>query len=422
MRGHTINCRCFRFGFVVLLAAAFVVVTSPGITFGAEEPGAALTAQSDSDGEKTTPQEETQEEAPDEGEKKGFWDRFKDPEDGMLDFTASGGSGEGFFPLAVPFNEPAVGVGLVLAGAYFHPKKDSEAAESSKSMGPPTATFGAVAGTTNGTWFAAGGHHHVWKHDTIRYIGALGTGSLNLTFYGFGDQGTSEDDGLDFNMGVGTVIQQAKFRIAGKPVFVGARYTYAETDTTFDIGGSGPVNGVTDIAGLTGLVEYDSRDTVFTPNRGLRATLDVGWFSETVGGDFDYWSAKTALRYYWPLGEKWILGLRGDYDIIGDGAPFYALSFVKLRGVPAFRYLGHYVITVETELRYKIDRRWSVLGFAGGGRAATEFSNLSDADRVHSYGGGFRYLIARKLGLGAGIDIARGPEDTVVYLTIGSAW
>ena len=34
----------------------------------------------------------------------------------------------------------------------------------------------------------------------------------------------------------------------------------------------------------------------------------------------------------------------------------------------------------------------------------------------------FRYLIARKLGLGAGIDIARGPEDTVGYLTIGSNW
>lgn len=33
-----------------------------------------------------------------------------------------------------------------------------------------------------------------------------------------------------------------------------------------------------------------------------------------------------------------------------------------------------------------------------------------------------RYLIARKLGLYAGLDVARGPEDTVVYLQIGSAW
>jgi hypothetical protein len=33
-----------------------------------------------------------------------------------------------------------------------------------------------------------------------------------------------------------------------------------------------------------------------------------------------------------------------------------------------------------------------------------------------------RYLIARKLGLYAGIDVARGPEDTVVYVQVGSAW
>jgi hypothetical protein len=37
-------------------------------------------------------------------------------------------------------------------------------------------------------------------------------------------------------------------------------------------------------------------------------------------------------------------------------------------------------------------------------------------------GGGMRYLIARRLGLQAGFDVARGPEDTVFYLTVGSAW
>jgi len=63
-----------------------------------------------------------------------------------------------------------------------------------------------------------------------------------------------------------------------------------------------------------------------------------------------------------------------------------------------------------------------VVGFFGVGRAAQEARNLRDADKAYNYGTGFRYLIARKLGLGMGIDIARGPEDTVAYLTIGSAW
>ena len=35
---------------------------------------------------------------------------------------------------------------------------------------------------------------------------------------------------------------------------------------------------------------------------------------------------------------------------------------------------------------------------------------------------GVRYFVARKLGLHAGIDVARGPEDTHYYLTVGYAW
>jgi hypothetical protein len=38
---------------------------------------------------------------------------------------------------------------------------------------------------------------------------------------------------------------------------------------------------------------------------------------------------------------------------------------VRLRGVPVFRYLGNYVVTLEIEPRYKIDERWSVLVFTG---------------------------------------------------------
>jgi hypothetical protein len=37
-------------------------------------------------------------------------------------------------------------------------------------------------------------------------------------------------------------------------------------------------------------------------------------------------------------------------------------------------------------------------------------------------GGRLRYLFARKLGFQAGVDVARGPERTAFYLTVGNAW
>jgi hypothetical protein len=35
---------------------------------------------------------------------------------------------------------------------------------------------------------------------------------------------------------------------------------------------------------------------------------------------------------------------------------------------------------------------------------------------------GFRYLIARLLGIHAGLDVARGPEGNAVYIQVGSPW
>jgi hypothetical protein len=31
-------------------------------------------------------------------------------------------------------------------------------------------------------------------------------------------------------------------------------------------------------------------------------------------------------------------------------------------------------------------------------------------------------VVARRLGLYAGLDIAKGPEDTAIYIQAGSAW
>jgi hypothetical protein len=35
---------------------------------------------------------------------------------------------------------------------------------------------------------------------------------------------------------------------------------------------------------------------------------------------------------------------------------------------------------------------------------------------------GFRYYLAKAMGLHAGVDVARGPEDSAIYLIVGSAW
>ena len=55
-------------------------------------------------------------------------------------------------------------------------------------------------------------------------------------------------------------------------------------------------------------------------------------------------------------------------------------------------------------------------------RALTSWGLVEKAKLSRRGGVGFRYRLARELGLQAGLDVARGPEDTSVYLTVGSAW
>jgi hypothetical protein len=93
-----------------------------------------------------------------------------------------------------------------------------------------------------------------------------------------------------------------------------------------------------------------------------------------------------------------------------------------LRGIPAMRYQGNHVAVAEAEIGWQLDDRWSLLAFVGAGRAATKLSDLDAAPSRVAKGGGFRYLIASRYGFEMGMDIARGPEDTVFYIQAGTAW
>lgn len=283
-------------------------------------------------------------------------------------------------------------------------------------------TYGGVAASDNDSKAAAGGHTHVWNGGRSRYTGLLGAASLNLKFYGLDDMPVA--DGLRFNLeGAGT-YHQAKFRLGDSSFFGGAQYGFLAAEVTFDAAPGVPVAlGHQKNAGITLFAQFDTRDNTFTPNDGTRAQFQAGRYDDALGGDFDYDTAGAVVNHYWPVASgRLIVGLRGEYDYAGEDAPFYALPWVNLRGIPALRYLGRHAVTAEVEPRYRIGTRWSALAFAGAGRAAISTSRLGDAERAYNYGAGFRYLMSRALGLGVGLDVASGPEESTVYLIFGSAW
>ena len=352
-----------------------------------------------------------------------FWDQFKDPEDGKFDIIGSRESASGFLPLIIPFNEPAVGIGAAGALAFFHPRDASATVgKNPEELPPPSISFAGGLYTENKSWALAAGHYGVWKQGSLRYLGGLAYASINLDFYGIGNDPEENRNPIPLKLQGGGTVQQLQLRLGESAFFVSGRYVFAAVDGSFRTTEEIENEGYSHNAGLSLFTSYDTRDNVFTPGRGTRTIVGLSYFGQLLGGDFSYGRLDVLANQFIRIGTPFILGLRLEYHQTGHEAPFYSLPWVRLRGVPAFRYLGYNVVTGEIEPRWRIDERWSLLVFSGFGRAATSIERLKDAENAYNFGGGFRYLIARSLGLAMGLDFARGPDETTTYLTVGSAW
>ena len=351
---------------------------------------------------------------------------FKDSEDGAFDMSEFLMTKGGFMPAPIIITEPAVGEGFGLATVFYHGKLIGKPnPDKPGQQMPPSMTVAAGAYTSNGTWFARGGHVGHWKKDRIRYTGFAGVMNLNIDFY-------AGDLPLAFNIDGGVLLQEIKFRLGTSNFFVGGKWIYFDSTSYFkgleDIlppnwPDFGLLDGFESTNSGLGVVGYfDSRDNIFTPNTGLEADLELTRYDQSIGGDFDYWYVHAQILSFHTLHEDFALGLRLEGEAVDGDVPFYGYPFVQLRGVPAMRYQDERVLNLEVEGRWQFWKRWSLVGFVGKGLTDGDIPRFDSDENIVTYGGGFRYLIARKFNMHVGVDVARGPETTAWYLQMGHAW
>lgn len=359
-----------------------------------------------------------------------------EPETGAEKEEVKQKKGPSFIPIPIFITEPAIGYGLGAAIGYFH-KKEGEADPDPNSLAPaytadtatkagrekkvpPTISGVAAAYTDKGTWGAGIGHSASWRKDTIRYAGAVGYAHIVSTFY-FGDQP------FDFELDTGLLYQDIKFRIKKSDFFVGAKLVCVNPDLLFDDEAE-DLPGVSDRTqlndfGLAFQAEFDSRDNNMTPNRGQFVEL-VGWkHLEALGGETDYWKiGLDAQTFHEMMNTKLVLGFHIKVDTAGGDPPLWGYPWISMRGVPALRYQNETAGVLETELRWNILERWAAVGFLGVGATRGDVPIYQDESGIVAGGIGGRFLFRPQDSLWVGLDLARGPEDYVVYVQVGHAW
>jgi len=346
---------------------------------------------------------------------------FIDSLDNALDLSHWLFNLHGILPIISPITEPAVGYGAVGVGLYFISKEKTD----DKQFKMPDIIGAGVGYTQNGTWFGGVGYAGFWKDDKIRYRGVLGYGDINLKYYGLGGS-YLEKNPANFSIGSLFFLQQAVFRIKNSNFLLGGKYLYGQTKVNafedsklpwvkpkdFDIKNSG----------VELIAEYESFNNILSPTKGIRTHISYTQFLEALGGDRNTGRLTFFTVGYVPITKKWSSGLRVESMLASGNTPFYLMPFVILRGVPALRYQGELTMLAETEQFVNVYKRWSVVGFGGIGNTIPKIDKMDFGTTAWNAGGGFRYLIARLLGLQMGLDIARGPEDWAVYVVFGNAW
>jgi outer membrane protein assembly factor BamA len=347
---------------------------------------------------------------------------FKSPEDGWFDVSGFLDEKYGFLPIAMPITEPAVGYG-VGGGLTF---LSSPLGKAEAGYGRPSISAVGGFGTENGSWGVFAGDIRYWLDDRLQTVAAFMYGSVNLDFYGVGDDPALAGKSLSYNLEPVGGILQTKYRIGGSRVWAGLSYAFASTEVSFDAPPGTPgvpsFSSESNVGGVTPSVTYDSRDTIFTPMRGTYVEAQAGLFSEALGSDDEFQRAQVIAMQFLPLSDRLFLGLRGQVGTSFGDTPFYLRPYINLRGAPALRYQGDDMAQIEAELRWQFWKRFSAVGFVGTGAAWNDFEDFDDSQAIVTGGTGFRYEIARKYGLHMGLDVAFGPDNTAIYIQVGSAW
>jgi hypothetical protein len=348
--------------------------------------------------------------------------RFRDPDDGQFDVSSFLEKPRGFLPIPVVITEPAVGYGGGLVGMFLRPRE--QAGEQGWAR-PNISAVGAI-GTENGTRAAFAGDASRWLDGRVKTLAGVGGGHINLDFYGLGLNGASLDQAIRYSLDFDLMFLQGTWQLRPKsPWSLGLRYIYAQVepklrDEPVFPGLADRVD--VDISAPAGILEFDSRDNVFTPTRGIFAETVFLMSREELGASVDFERFQQVVMGWYPITKAVTLGMRADYQRASDEAPFFLRPYIELRGVQAMRYQGDQMASAEIEARWRFRDRWSAVVAAGAGTAHSSRESFSATQDIVSGAVGLRYELARKFGLHAGVDVGFSSETTAIYFQVGNAW
>lgn len=157
--------------------------------------------------------------------------------------------------------------------------------------------------------------------------------------------------------------------------------------------------------GLSGTVQYDSRDFIPTPTRGFFAMLKATLYPEFLSTYHRTLFSLTAqFNAYHALGKTTVVAcdLQGIFnppatpwvlrEELGRGSS-------RWRGYYAGRYIDNNLLTAQIEIRQHIFWRIGAVAWAGGGYIFPSFKAFNPKEFMYNYGLGLRFEIKHRVNM-----------------------
>jgi hypothetical protein len=353
---------------------------------------------------------------------------MKDSLDNAFDVSDYMIYSNGFILVPIPITEPALGgIGGALVPIFLKKRAtviDTVNGKVRITRVNPDMTAGLAMYTANNSWLTGVFRSGTLTKARITYRTAIAYANINMAFYRSLENAGQRK--FDFNFKTVPVYLQALKQFSNARWSAGFQYMFLSTKVAA-VRDSLPAfvtpkETKSNVSQLGGVLEYDGRDNIFTPDKGMRVRTDFYWSGDAIGSDYNFWRINYSFLGYTPITPRFIGGFRFEGQQVLEKPPFYLLPYINLRGVPAVEYQGNATLVSEAETRWDLYKRWSLVFYGGVGEAFNDWDNVFKDPLVYSYGTGFRYLIARKFKLRMGFDVARGPNQWAYYIVFGSNW
>jgi len=231
-------------------------------------------------------------------------------------------------------------------------------------------------------------------------------------------------------------------------VFIGGRVEWVNNKTVERVAGGllsedgnipGSNGGIH--AGLGLQFRYDNRDNNFNAAKGPFIESSLSTYQESFGSDFTFTKFTLDFREFIQPFKKHVLAFQFFTEYNWGDPSFEYLALMggdeTMRGHYEGRFRDKAYWAAQAEYRLPLGRkrwfpfepeklsiweRWGMVGFAGLGTVAPEFSDLRNSDLKYSLGLGLRYLILPKERVNIRIDFGFGSQRPAFYLNVREAF